>query len=217
MTDKAREQLEHLSEIRDLMKESSQFLSLSGMSGVFAGIFALIGAALVRTDFIEILSPGYLDSIRYEPGLLSAQEIWFKLGYFLLVGLGVLVASLIMGFALTIRKAKKNDRKLFDTAAKKLILNLFIPLFLGGIFCIGLILHGNIGTVAPATLMFYGMALLNAGKYTYRDIRYLGICEMILGVASMFFVGYGLYFWAFGFGVLHIIYGFAMYMKYERG
>ncbi|MFT7612987.1 MAG: hypothetical protein ACI9J3_001955 [Parvicellaceae bacterium] len=216
MTDQAKEQLEHLSEIRDLMKESSQFLSLSGLSGVFAGIYALVGAGLVWTDFIELLSAKSLDPLR-SAGAMTVNAIWFKLGYFLLVGLSVLAASLITGFILTARKAKKNNRKLLDTAAKKLILNLFIPLALGGMFCLGLIYHGYIGAVAPATLVFYGMALLNAGKYTYRDIRYLGICQMAIGVGSIFFMGQGLYFWAFGFGVLHIIYGLAMYFKYERG
>ena len=49
MEDKTKEHLEQLSEIRDMMKESTQFLSLSGMSGVFAGILALVGAALVWT------------------------------------------------------------------------------------------------------------------------------------------------------------------------
>jgi len=216
MTDKAKEQLEQLSEIRDLMKENSQFLSLSGLSGVFAGIYALVGAGLVWSDFIELVSPSALDPLR-EGGAMTIEAIWFKLGYFLLVGVSVLAASLITGFILTAGKARKNNRKLLDTAAKKLILNLFIPLVLGGSFCLALIYHGYIGAVAPATLVFYGMALLNAGKYTYRDIRYLGICEMAIGVISMFFMGHALYFWAFGFGVLHIIYGLAMYIKYERG
>lgn len=214
--DTRKEQLEQLSQIRDMMKESSQFLSLSGLSGVFAGIYALVGAALVRTEFIEMVSPGYLNSLRVSRGEWNVDTIMFKVGYLILVGAAVLFASLLTGFILTARKAKKNNRKLFDGPARRLLLNLFIPLFLGGVFCLALIRAGYVGAVAPATLVFYGMGLLNAGKYTYRDIRYLGICEMVLGVLSMFFIGYGLYFWAFGFGVLHIVYGLAMYLKYER-
>ena len=215
MTDQAKEQLAQISEIRDMMKESSQFLSLSGLSGVFAGIYALLGAWIVRTDFIELMAPNALDSIRYAQDGLTIGNLMFKVTYFLIVGASVLGASLVTGFFLTARKAKKNKRKLFDSAAKKLLLNLFIPLTLGGVFCLALIKQGYIGAVAPATLVFYGAALLNAGKYTYRDIRYLGICEMTLGAISMFNIGYGLYFWAFGFGVLHIIYGAWMYFKYD--
>jgi hypothetical protein len=91
-----------------------------------------------------------------------------------------------------------------------------IPLVSGGLFCIALLYHGVSGLVAPATLIFYGLALINASKYTFNDIRYLGICEIILGVISSFFIGYGLLCWAIGFGVLHIVYGAVMYFKYER-
>jgi hypothetical protein len=58
--------------------------------------------------------------------------------------------------------------------------------------------------------------LINASKYTFNDIRYLGFCEIILGLGAAVYVGYGLYFWALGFGILHIIYGAMMYYKYER-
>jgi hypothetical protein len=44
----------------------------------------------------------------------------------------------------------------------------------------------------------------------------LGICEIGLGLIASIYMGYGLLFWAVGFGVLHIIYGIVMYMKYER-
>jgi hypothetical protein len=64
--------------------------------------------------------------------------------------------------------------------------------------------------------VFYGLALVNASKYTLTDIRYLGITEIILGILNIFFLRRGLYFWALGFGVLHIIYGLVMWWKYER-
>ena len=72
------------------------------------------------------------------------------------------------------------------------------------------------GLVAPTTLLFYGLALYNAGKYTLDEIRYLGVSEIILGLLGCIFIGYGLMFWALGFGVLHIVYGFMMWWKYER-
>ena len=69
---------------------------------------------------------------------------------------------------------------------------------------------------APASLIFYGISLVNASKYTLTDIRYLGVMEIILGLINTQFIDYGLYFWATGFGLLHIIYGAMMWWKYER-
>ena len=91
-----------------------------------------------------------------------------------------------------------------------------IPLITGGLFCLALLYHGLAGLVAPATLVFYGLALVNASKYTLHDIRNVGYCEIVLGLASLFFLGYGLEVWVIGFGILHIIYGSLMYWKYER-
>ena len=39
------EQLQNLAEIRSLMERSSRFISLSGLSGVGAGVCALVGSA----------------------------------------------------------------------------------------------------------------------------------------------------------------------------
>jgi hypothetical protein len=65
-------------------------------------------------------------------------------------------------------------------------------------------------------LIFYGLALINASKYTYNDIRYLGISELLIGLCSTLFLGYGLFFWAAGFGLAHIVYGALMYFKYDK-
>jgi len=64
-------------------------------------------------------------------------------------------------------------------------------------------------------LIFYGLALVDAGKFTYGEVFYLGILEIITGLVSAFFPSLGLFFWIFGFGVLHVIYGLVMYRKYE--
>ncbi|MET0760350.1 MAG: hypothetical protein ABWZ56_08010, partial [Flavobacterium sp.] len=90
------------------------------------------------------------------------------------------------------------------------------PLATGGIFALLLLRNGNYGLIAPVTLIFYGMACINASKYTFRDIRYLGITVTVLGLIATEFSGYALEFWALGFGVCHILYGSMMYFKYDR-
>jgi hypothetical protein len=65
-------------------------------------------------------------------------------------------------------------------------------------------------------LIFYGLALLNASKYTLKEIRYLGMSEICLGLIASAWVQFGIVFWGIGFGMLHIIYGTFMYFKYEK-
>jgi predicted lysophospholipase L1 biosynthesis ABC-type transport system permease subunit len=211
--EKSNEPLETLSEIRSLMERSSRFISLSGLSGVFAGIFALMGAIAAYLYLnISISTPEYY---QYAFDKSGAINLGFYIFFFTDASC-VLVLSLAVGSILTIRKAKLKRQPIWDVTAKRLLINLMIPLIVGGLFCMALLYHGLIGLIAPATLIFYGLALFNASKYTLDDIRYLAICEIILGLIGSIFIGYGLLFWAVGFGILHIIYGIIMYNKYEK-
>lgn len=198
--------LEDLHEIRSLMERSARFISLSGLSGICAGCFALIGAfiAYTRFDISGFHSAGNYHNVMED--LLFAG----------LVAGGVLACSLAAGIFFTTRNAKKKGQKMFDRTTWLLLSNLAIPLVTGGLFCIILLYRHSPELVASAMLMFYGLALLNASKYTLPDIRYLGICEIILGLIGGMYTGYGLLLWGLGFGALHIIYGAVMYFKYER-
>ena len=105
--------------------------------------------------------------------------------------------------------------KFWDNTSQRLVLNLAIPLATGGIFITALLINQYYEMVAPATLIFYGLALINASPNLYDEFRYLGYCEVGLGIISSFLPGFGLLFWAMGFGVLHIVYGTVMYKKYD--
>jgi hypothetical protein len=208
-----KEHLQALTDIRSMMERSSRFISLSGLSGVFAGVFALIGAYLAYVRIYEYYID-FSDAIRSgnENSAMINGLIW----YLFLVAGSVLAASLLVGVLLTVRNSRKQGIRTWDNTAKRLLINLAIPLGTGGLFCIIMLYHNDIGLIAPATLIFYGLALINASKYTFNDIRYLGICEIVLGLLASFYIGYGLFFWAVGFGILHIVYGAVMYFKYER-
>ncbi len=204
--------LETLHEIRDMMEKSSRFLSLSGLSGVFAGLFALAGAGAAYAYLgIGLLEPAYR---RYDYG--QDQPYSGLIQFFLLDAMLVLVAALSAGIYFTARKARRQGQSIWGFTARRLLFSMMIPLVAGGLFCLALIYHGAFGLAAPATLIFYGLALLNGSKYTLHDVRYLGITEIILGVVASFFIGYGLLCWAVGFGLMHILYGAIMYYKYER-
>lgn len=211
------EHLKNLKEIRSIMERSSRFLSLSGLSGIFAGIVALVGALAVYVYQRDFFCGRYLhQGVLLRDDMLAGRELYGFLVFIFIDAFLVLTLALSFGVFFTTRNARKKGLPYWDKSAKRMLTNLFIPLVTGGIFCLILLYHHLIYLIAPSTLVFYGLALLNTSKFTINDIRYLGISEILLGLLAMFFVGYGLILWAIGFGFLHIIYGFAMYWKYER-
>ncbi len=210
-------QLENLSGIKELMEKSSQFLSLSGLSGVFAGIFALLGAGTVYFKYTSFFNVRYLDNLSFgREQMMQGKSLEEFIIFTTITGIIILILAVSSAIFFSYRKAKKSGNALWSNTAKRLLTNLFIPILAGGIFVITLGYHGIFYLIAPATLIFYGLGLLNAAKFTLHDIKYLGLFEILLGLIASFFIGYGLLFWAIGFGLLHIIYGLVMYFKYER-
>ena len=198
--------IEDLKEIKDIMNRSSKFISLSGYSGVFAGIIALIGAYLAhQTVYVD------QDYSTFRKAALDSETI-IRL---LLLASTTLILAVGVGIFFTTREAKKNNQKIWDHQTRRLLINLLIPLVTGGILCLMFLARGYVGLVAPLTLIFYGLGLVNASKYTLNEIRSLGILEIILGLICMQLIGYGLLFWSIGFGVLHIVYGILVQLKYK--
>jgi len=204
---KKEQYLEDILEIKSILNRSSRFISLSGISGVLAGVYSLIGAwiahSLIQNQYTTIENLVGLENSNLE-------------GYLLIIGLMVAVLSIATGIILTVRKATRNHDKIWDSSTKRLLINFSIPLITGGVFILVLLDYGMIGLIAPCTLIFYGLSCINASKYTIGTIRYLGIAEIVLGLIATQFIGYGLYFWAVGFGVFHIIYGTFMYFKHDQ-
>jgi hypothetical protein len=199
--------LQDISDIKNMMNKSTQFISLSGLSGILAGVYALIGAYIGHELILNNKSYGNNYTI-------TLESPTFKL--IVLTALAVLVLSVGTAILLTISKAKKEKESVWNNASKRLLINFLIPLITGGVFGLLLLRNGYYGLIAPVTLLFYGLACLNASKYTLRDVRYLGITIIILGLLATEFSGYALEFWALGFGVCHILYGSMMHFKYDR-
>ena len=195
--------LQDISDIKNMMNRSSQFISLSGLSGVLAGVYALIGAYIAHR-LIEQQNNSYIT--------LESQT--FKA--IIVTALTVLVLSVASAFIMTHFKARKQGEKIWNSTSRRMMVNFLIPLITGGIFALLLLRQEVYGLIAPVTLIFYGLACVNASKYTLRDVRYLGITIVILGLVATEFSGYALEFWALGFGVCHIIYGSIMHFKYDR-
>jgi heme/copper-type cytochrome/quinol oxidase subunit 3 len=218
MTDTS-EQLSAIKDIKQMMERSSRFISLSGWSGISAGTCALVGAwfayrVIGRSRYAtdnELVEKSRSYS---NDGYVSVEE--FMGNRLFLIAALTFVAAFISAFIFTYIKSRKNNTPIWGTSAQRLLINVSVPMIAGGVFLLKLIHNGSYGLIAPGCLLFYGLALLNGSKYTLGEIRYLGYCEIILGIVSCWFIGWGLYFWAVGFGVLHIVYGAFMLNKYER-
>ena len=199
---------DELASIRSLMERSSKFISLSGLSGILAGCYALVGAALA-----------YLLIYKGEARIYDALNLHTypqTLYYLFFIALGILMLSIATGFILTSRKAKRKGQPIWSNTIRLLIFNMATPLLVGGILILIFIYRGYYGIVASTSLIFYGLSLVGAGNFTFTMVKYLGLCEIILGLIAACIPGYGLLFWAIGFGVLHIVYGSIMYLKYDK-
>ncbi|KAA3622459.1 MAG: hypothetical protein DWP94_08230 [Flavobacterium sp.] len=195
--------LKDISEIKDLMNRSSRFISLSGLSGIFAGLYALIGAAvawwLVANSGREYL---ILDGQVFRLILLDLFLIAFL--------------SVVTAIYLTTRKARKNGEKIWDTASRRLIINFLIPLIAGGIYILIILNQQKYGQTGALMLIFYGLALINASKYSIGHVRYLGFTEIVLGLICAVLPGYGFWLWVIGFGIMHILYGSIMFVQEKK-
>lgn len=194
-----------LAHIRSMMERSSRFLSLSGLSGVGAGIVGFVAGVLA----IAILKKYQID---LDTDYVFNEKLVFEL---FVLGASALLLAIFCGCYFTVRKSKKLGLQIWTATTKKILVQLAIPLAVGGMFVLALLQYNLYGLIAGTTLIFYGLALVNAEKYTYSDIKYLGFLEIILGCLSLFFIGKGLIFWTIGFGVLHIVYGIILYRKYK--
>ncbi|GAB1857532.1 hypothetical protein MHTCC0001_23680 [Flavobacteriaceae bacterium MHTCC 0001] len=199
----SKDYLKDISEIKHMMHKSSRFISLSGLSGILAGIYALIGATVA---YWLVTENSY--------GVLRLDGLIFKLCLGILLAVGFL--SVITGIFLTTRKAKKDGAKIWDSTSRRLVFNFLIPLVVGGIYILIILSQGKYGQSGGLMLIFYGLALVNASKYSIGTIQYLGYVQIILGLIGAWQPGYGFWLWVIGFGIMHIIYGTWMYYKYDR-
>lgn len=206
-------EIEAIHDIRRIMNRQTRFLSLSGLAGVFAGTYALIGA---YAGYHMINVTNHID----HPHDLSVKERFLfephVMKFILIDALIVLLLSVVTGWFFTWKKAKKENAKIFDKTAKRALYNFAVPLATGGIFCLALLFWKSYVLLAPATLIFYGLAVFQVGKYTFDEVGYMGLIQIGLGLVGIFQPGYGFILWPIGFGVVHILYGIILWNKYDR-
>lgn len=202
---------EDLQAIREIMERSSKFISLSGLAGVFAGICALTGAAFAwyfTRDY------GFLSCLNFSLGNGPVSPNCLQ--YLFIDAFLVLVLAFGGAVYFSHRKAKKAGQPSWNKVSQQMLMHLFIPLISGGLFLLVLLYWKLSGLLVPVMLIFYGLALVNAGKFTFGEIQTLGLIQILLGILAGFIPEYGLIIWSIGFGLMHILYGSIMYYRYDR-
>jgi hypothetical protein len=207
------EQLDAIKDMRNLMERSSRFLSLSGLSGVAIGIIALMGVAVLYLQFdLSPLGSGFENKLAtIQPTLNDANFL-----FLLADGLIILLVAVVAGILMSVNRSKKLQLPSWDLTAKRLLIHLFIPLAAGGILCLIMMTKGELDYLIPITLIFYGLALVNASKYSFDEIRTLGLLQIILGLVAAWLPDQALLLWAIGFGFLHIGYGLLIHNKHQN-
>lgn len=208
--------LNALRDIKDIMERSAKFISLSGWSGIWAGSVALVGSYIAHTWLSE-LPNAYYNAYREAPAAMSVGDYNNITLRFIILAMVVLATAFAGGVYFTWRKTTRKGQKAWNAASKRMIWHMAVPLLAGGIFSLLFLRNGHEMYIAPACLVFYGLALINGSKFTVSDIKYLGYLELLLGFITMLMPGYGLTFWAIGFGGLHILYGIIVWNKYDKG
>lgn len=198
-----------LATIRQIMERSSKFLSLSGWSGILAGTYALFGVLLAFLLF-NYQAPTWL-------AILNGQDLLTPhLNELIWLALSILALTLITVVILATNKAKKRGETAWNATSKRLLFYLGVPLLAGGLVLLVLLLQGLSGLLLPLSLLFYGLALFTASSFTFAEMKYLGMSEMLLGLIGLYFIEYSLVCWAMGFGLLHVGYGLYLHFSYER-
>lgn len=200
--------IKEISHIRSLMEKSSKFISISGLSGVLIGLYALIGAAL---GYITVY--GFNSTFQFRDYYVSDDRVIYKL---VAIALAVLLAAILTGVTMARHKAKKHRQSIWNPTSRNLLFAVAVPLVTGGILALIFVVKGWYVLIASTLLIFYGLTLTAGSVYTFKEAKWLGILQIVLGLLALLMPGYGLWFWALGFGVLHIVYGLIVYNRYEK-
>lgn len=172
---------------------------------------ALAGAAVGHFYLQSHYPDGYLRLLQG-----SGQERRAALPFLLLLAGTMIGSALLLAYYFTRRRTRHDGQSLWSSPARRLATALAVSLVADGLFCLRLYVGGDAALVVPGLLVSYGLALLNASRFTLDEIRWLGLTQIGLGLLNMLLPGWGLIFFALGFGLGHIDYGLLMYNRYER-
>jgi hypothetical protein len=193
--------IKDIAEMRSIMERSTKFLSLSGVAVVLIGVYALVAVYIAY------------QVIGYDPREATSPDMINKLLGF---GAIVMAVSVITVIFLSRQKAIRRNEKFWNPTFRRLLVHALTPLLTGGILILIFIAKDLPAFIIPLSLVFYGLMLYTAGKFTFPEFQAIGLVEIALGLFSAYYTPYSLGSWAIGFGLVHIGLGLYLYFRYER-
>lgn len=201
--------LKDLSHIRSLMEKSTKFISISGLSGILAGIYTLLAVSFLcwklKINWLVFGSSSHAAVYIDSAGPVKIMVI---------TGALLLLISVATGVYMALRKAEKAGQSAWNPASRILLVSVAAPLLTGGAIAVMSLIKGYYFALAPCFLIFYGLALYSGSRVSFKELRLLGILQIALGLLAYAYMPFGLLFFALGFGVLHILYGAVIIKKY---
>ncbi len=198
MVTSAGEAEEHLRVIRQAMERSTKHSTLSGLSGVLAGCYAILASVFAPTTF----------------GKLSEKL------FFVAVWGATLALALLTDVLLTKRRAARVGKTAFSALGAQLARAVAPGLLAGAGVTLFHLLHPEaLGTYLYGLwILCYAVALLAVGMFSRREVSVMGWAFLATGVIALvlpagFIIGPRALM-ALTFGGFHIVYGLWMGLKY---
>lgn len=181
--------MDNLRYIRETMERAAAFTAVPGWGGVVIGITALVAASVA--------------SVRTGP----AQWLAVWLGE---AALSLAIAAWAVG-----RKARVANVPVLSGPGNKFLRSFSPPMLVGALLTLVFLRAGETALLPGTWLLLYGTAVVTAGAFSVRIVPVMGACFMLTGAVALFCPpawGDGLM--AFGFGGLHILFGFIIARRY---
>lgn len=196
-----------LEEIKEMMSQSSKFISLSGLSGIVIGLLTILSVYIFSTQYQ--INP--LDGEAQALSSLTENELLRLYN----ASVVLLIFSLIITFLMSKHKAKKEGKDIWGPASRQLISSMALPFSFGFLFC-SILFFKAPDMVLPLSLLVYGFSLFSGSRNTLNSIKTFGIIQMSLSVICLLFSGYSILIWTLGFGLSHAIYGAFMHINQSK-
>lgn len=175
--------------IRETMANAASFTALSGLGFVVVGLGAVAASIAVQAM----------------PSPKDRLGLWFVDAGF----------SLLIGLLFMERKGRLAGQRLLTGPFRKFALGFSPSIAAGAVLTCMFVRSGNTIELPAVWLLCYGAALIAGGTYSARIVPAMGICFMLTGViAALFPAACGDLAMLFGFGGLHVAFGFAIAWKH---